>query len=363
VAEHLGVFDAVIATDAERNLSAHAKRDALVRKFGHRGFDYVGNSRDDLPVWAAARKAYVVNAAAAVERRARAGGNVAAVIDTRAAGPGTWIGAIRLHQWLKNLLLFVPLLAAHRYAELSLVFDALLAFLCFGLCASSAYVLNDLLDLHEDRRHSRKRARAFAAGKLSVQSGLVACAVLVASGMTLAAACLPAVFTIGVAAYYGLTLVYSLWFKQYMVVDVMTLATLYTLRIVVGGAALDIPLSFWLLAFSMFMFLSLALVKRYAELHDVHSQGREAQLYGRDYVGDDRPIVGALGASAGYMAVMVLALYINDSRTAQLYRDHELIWLACPLLLTWVSRVWMFAHRGWMHEDPFVTGRACSSAP
>lgn len=354
VAAHLGIFDEVIATDVDRNLSAGAKRDALVQAFGDRGFDYAGNSRDDLPVWSAARQAYVVNAPSSVERGAKALGNVACVLPREGPGLRDWMKALRLHQWLKNLLIFVPLLAAHRYTEAKLVVDALLAFLCFGLCASSVYVLNDLLDLRDDRHHARKRFRPFASGRLSIQAGLMAFPLLLFSAFALALWQLPPAFVGGLATYYALTLAYSMTLKRRMVIDVITLAGLYTLRIVVGAIALSIPLSFWLLAFSMFMFLSLALVKRYAELFHARTQGNETKARGRGYYPSDLQMIASLGAASGYMAVMVLALYINDGRTTQLYRQQEFIWFACPLLLTWISRVWMLAHRGEMNEDPVI---------
>lgn len=354
VATHLGLFDAVIATDHQRNLSAGSKRDALIANFGERGFDYVGNSRDDLPVWRAARQAVVVNAPAAVECKARALGNVVEVIKSPPAALQEWRRALRLHQWIKNLLVFVPLLTAHSHTELALTLDALFAFLAFGLCASSVYVLNDLLDLSDDRRHAYKRLRPFASGRLSIQSALMVFPLLLMAAFGLAIWQLPLYFTLVLAGYYALTLAYSLWIKRHMIIDVITLAALYTFRIIAGAAALDIPLSFWLLAFSMFMFLSLALVKRHAELFHVRNQNSGARLRGRGYFVDDLQMVASLGASSGYMAVMVLALYINDTNTAQLYRQPELIWLACPLLLTWISRVWMLAHRGEMNEDPVI---------
>lgn len=354
VSGHLALFDEVIATDADRNLSAREKRDALVQAFGERGFDYAGNSGDDLPVWGAARHAYVVNASPSVENRARRLGNVTAVLRSAAAGPRDWLKAMRLHQWLKNLLIFVPLLAAHRYLELPLVADALLAFLCFGLCASSVYLLNDMLDLRDDRHHPRKRARPFASGRLSIQSGLMVFPLLLAAAFALAWWRLPPAFLAVLVTYFVLTVAYSMALKRRMVIDVITLAALYTLRIIAGAVALSVPLSFWLLAFSMFIFLSLALVKRYAELFQLRTAGGDALARGRGYFTDDLQMIAALGAASGYMSVMVLALYINDERTTQLYRQPEFIWLACPLLLTWISRVWMLAHRGQMNEDPVI---------
>jgi 4-hydroxybenzoate polyprenyltransferase/phosphoserine phosphatase len=354
VALHLPLFDEVIATEANRNLSAQVKRDVLTQTFGKGGFDYAGNSRDDLPVWRAARQAYVVNAHPSIERRACEFGNVTAVMRSRKPAVRDWIKALRLHQWLKNLLIFVPLLAAHRYTELPLVIDAMLAFLCFGMCASSVYVLNDLLDLRDDRHHPRKRSRPFASGRLSIQSGLVVFPALLCTAFGIALWKLPLTFAAGLGVYYGLTLAYSLALKRRMVIDVITLAALYTMRIIVGAVALGIPLSFWLLAFSMYIFLSLALVKRYAELFQVRAQGAIEKARGRGYFADDLQMIAGLGAAAGYMAVMVMALYINDAHTTQLYKRQEFIWLACPLLLTWISRVWMLAHRGQMNEDPVI---------
>ena len=354
VAEHLALFDRVIATDGERNLSAKAKRDALVQTYGARGFDYAGNSQDDLPIWEVARQAYLVNASPTTERRARKIGNVARVLVTELPSLRDWAKAMRLHQWLKNLLIFVPLLASHRYTDLNLVFEGILAFVCFCLCASSVYILNDLFDLRDDRHHTRKRLRPFASGRISIQAGLIAFPALLVGAFGLAILRLPLAFIGGLATYYALTLAYSIWLKRRMIIDVITLAALYTIRIIAGALALNIPLSFWLLAFSMFMFLSLALVKRYAELFDVRAKGRKEKARGRGYFTDDLQMIASLGAASGYMSVMVLALYINDAHTIQLYRQPEFIWLACPLLLTWISRMWMIAHRGAMHEDPII---------
>lgn len=276
------------------------------------------------------------------------------VLEPRSSVLRDWSRALRLHQWLKNILLFIPLVAAHRYIEAALIRDALIAFVCFGLCASSVYILNDLIDLQSDRQHATKRFRPFAAGRLPIRAGIVAFPILLALSFAIAAWRLPIAFVIGLGSYYTVTLAYSLWLKRRLTIDVITLATLYTLRIIVGALALDIPLSFWLLAFSMFMFLSLALVKRYAELWQLKAQNNGEKAGGRSYLADDLQMIASLGAASGYIAVMVLALYINDPRTTQLYSHQEFIWFACPLLLTWITRVWMLAHRGLMTEDPVI---------
>lgn len=354
VAAHLGLFHEVIATDATRNLSARHKRDALVERFGEGGFDYVGNSHDDVVVWRSARRAYLANPERGVERRVRGLGNVEQVLRSGQPTPYDWGRALRLHQWLKNLLIFAPLAAAHRIADVALVTQGLLAFLLFSLCASSVYLLNDLLDLGDDRRHPTKRNRPFASGQLSVKDGLIAFPALLVAAFAGAFWLLPLKFTLVLAVYYGLTLAYSLWLKRRMALDVIALAALYTLRIVAGAAAVGIGLSFWMLAFAMFMFLSLALVKRYAELYRLNETGAGGKAASRGYEAKDAGMVASLGAASGYMAVLVLALYLNDPKAAALYRQPEVIWLACPLLLLWITRVWMITHRGQMHDDPVV---------
>jgi len=261
---------------------------------------------------------------------------------------------LRLHQWAKNALLFVPLLAAHRINELDLLLIGLLAFLLFSLCASSVYLLNDLLDLEDDRQHSSKRFRPLASGAVSIKVALLVFPALLLVAFVGAAWLLPWKFTLALACYYALTLAYSLVLKRIMTVDVITLATLYTVRIVAGAMVFDISLTFWMLAFSMFLFLSLAMVKRYAELRESRSKGKTGFTSGRGYYPGDLEMISSLGAASGYLAVLVLALYIQDQTTQALYHHPQVIWLACPLLLYWITRTWMIAHRGQMHDDPLV---------
>jgi 4-hydroxybenzoate polyprenyltransferase/phosphoserine phosphatase len=353
IADHLGIFDRVIASDASSNLSSHAKRARLVAEYGERGFDYVGNSRDDIAVWKAAATAYVVNASSGVERRARQAGNVESVIDSHAPLLEACARALRLHQWLKNLLIFVPLLAAHRMSSGGAVLATLLAFLAFGLCASSVYLLNDLLDLEDDRHHPVKRKRPFASGALPIVWGVVLSPALLAASVAIACCALPWRFVAVLLGYYALTLAYSLFLKKQVMVDVVVLAALYSARMIAGAAAIGVHPTFWLLAFSMFVFLSLALAKRYTELHTMQARGVE-KTRGRGYLSSDLSLISSLGTSSGYLAVLVLALYIQDARTAALYRSPQLIWLACPVLMYWISRMWIMAHRGQMDHDPIV---------
>lgn len=354
IAEHLGLFDEVMASDGLINLSARRKRDALVARFGAQGFDYIGNAHDDLPVFAAARQGFLASPQPGLARRAARLGEHIQEMPSNKAGIAGWLEATRLHQWLKNLLVFVPLLASHQIGDPLLLSHAVVAFVLFGLCASSVYLLNDLLDLPEDRQHPLKRHRPFAAGHLSIKAGLVLTPLLLFSAFGGALWVLPWEFTGVLAAYYVLTLAYTVDLKRRMMMDVMILAALYTLRVIAGATALAIAPTFWMLAFSMFVFLSLALVKRYAELHAAASKGRTGKTPGRGYFPADTGMIAAMGAAAGYLSVLVLALYIQDEATAALYSRPQIIWLACPLLLFWISRVWMLTHRGEMNEDPIL---------
>jgi 4-hydroxybenzoate polyprenyltransferase len=354
ISDHLRLFHRVMATQGSVNLSAQTKRETLVGEFGEKGFDYLGNSSDDLKVWSAANRAYVADPEIGVEARASRIGNVELVIRSPTNPWRAWVKQLRLHQWAKNLLIFVPLLASHKVGNVELLLNGLFAFLMFGLCASSVYLLNDLLDLEDDRQHSSKRFRPLASGTVPIKLALLVLPMLLLGAFTGAALLLPWQFLVALTGYYVLTLAYSLVLKRLLTVDVIVLAMLYTVRIIAGAFALGLDLTFWMLAFSMFLFLSLALVKRYAELRDSRSKGKTEKSRGRSYYPDDLEMISSLGAASGYLSVMVLALYIQDKPTQALYHHPQVIWLACPLLLYWITRIWMIAHRGWMHEDPVV---------
>ena len=351
IAKHLQLFEGVLASDGTTNLWGDVKGAALSQRFGEGGFDYVGNSRHDLLVWALARKALVVGSESLRQQAARLV-TVAAFFPVPAPGPRIYLRAIRLHQWLKNLLVFVPLLAAHRGLEPDLLVRAMIAFVAFGLCASSVYLLNDLTDLPADRRHPRKRHRPLAAGTLPIAHalGLMPGLLILAGLLALA---LSPLFLAVLTGYYLITLVYSFYLKRVVLLDVLTIASLYTLRIIAGAAAVAIAPTFWLLAFSIFVFLSLAMVKRYTELVSLRTLGQHSAS-GRDYQVSDLPLLAALGGCSGYQAVLVLALYINNDKVSELYPHPEILWLLCPLLLYWISRTWLIAHRGAMDDDPLV---------
>jgi 4-hydroxybenzoate polyprenyltransferase len=268
------------------------------------------------------------------------------------AGLRTWARALRLHHWVKNALLFVPLLAAHHWSDGAGWLNALLGFIAFGLCASSVYLANDLLDLESDRHHPRKRRRPLAAGALPIPAAVLATPLLLAASYLIAWQVSTA-FVAWLTIYFGLTCCYSLGLKRLILVDCLTLAVLYTLRIVAGTVAVQVPMSFWALTFSGALFLSLALVKRYAELLVQQAAGRD-KAHGRGYVISDLPVLRSLGVAAGYMAVVVLALYLNSPAVRQLYRTPELLALAVPIVVYWVSWLWLCATRGQMHDDPLV---------
>jgi len=352
VADHLQLFDFVLASDGKTNLSGERKRERLVSQFGERGFDYAGDGSIDLVVWSSARKAIVVNPN---PRLLRAAGKVAAaesLFDDSRPSLAEYLKALRPKQWLKNLLVFVPLFAAHRFYEPALLEKALLAFAAFCCCASSGYIFNDVLDLSADRHHPTKRLRPFASGRLPLAYALFMVPALLVLGSVLAG--FGSRLLVGVVLLYSaLTLTYSLYIKKVVLLDVITLASLYTLRIMAGAIAVAIWPSAWLLAFSMFLFISLAFVKRYDELVLMRSvDGDHAKA--RSYELGDAELLASKGTASGYLAALVLALYISSNTAKTLYKRPEFMWLLCPLLLYWVGHMWLVAHRGKMIDDPLV---------
>jgi 4-hydroxybenzoate polyprenyltransferase/phosphoserine phosphatase len=352
VAAHLKLFDQVLASDGSTNLSGERKRARLVAEFGEREFDYVGNESRDLPVWSSARKAIVVSKNPRLLRAVAgltAGENAFA---DRSASLRDYLSALRPEHWLKNLLVFVPVFASHLFLSPLLLGKTLAAFAAFCCCASAGYLLNDLLDLQADRRHPQKRLRPFASGRLPLTYALVMAPCLVVLGCALAGLLSPLVLGT-LLFYFALTLAYSLRLKRVALLDILVLASLYTLRIVAGTAAIALWPSVWLLGFSMFLFTSLAFVKRYAELVIMREvQGDHATA--RGYELSDAELLASKGTASGYAAVLVLALYIASGAVKALYSRHQLIWFVCPLLLYWLGFLWLIAHRGKMYHDPLV---------
>ncbi len=352
VYKHFDLFDDFIASDETTNLKSANKRKELEDKYGEHGYDYAGNSSADLEVWAGAAQAIVVNASVTVLTKASKVASVSETFPSENPNLSVWLKALRVHQWLKNLLLFVPLLAAHQFGNFQSLATLTLAFISFSLCASSVYIINDLLDLESDRRHPRKKNRPFASAKLPISLGLVVALALIGSSVTLGAV-VGEEFLVILLLYLSLTVAYSMALKRLVLIDCLTLATLYTVRIIAGAVAVSVSLSFWLLAFSVFMFFSLALVKRYAELK-VQILEAKSFAHGRGYVVSDAPLLQTLGVTSGYISALVLALYVQSEDIVSLYAQPLAIWLVLPILLFWVSWVWLKAERGEMHDDPIV---------
>ena len=352
VSKHFDFFDDVIASDESINLISINKRKALEAKYGEHGYDYAGNSSADVEVWAGASKAIVVNANAKVLSKASQVASVSKTFASESPSLSIWLLALRLHHWLKNLLLFLPLLAAHQFSNFQSLSNVTIAFFAFSLCASSVYITNDLLDLESDRAHPRKKNRPFATARLSIAFGIVAVPLLIGASIAIGKF-LGSAFLLVLLVYLLLTVIYTLVLKRVVLIDCLVLATLYTVRIIAGAVAVSVTLSFWLLAFSVFIFLSLALLKRYAELK-VQMQEGKSTAHGRGYMVSDAPLLQTFGASSGYISALVIALYVRSEDVVSLYAKPFGIWLVIPILLFWVSWVWLKAARGEMHDDPIV---------
>ncbi|MDJ0637213.1 MAG: UbiA family prenyltransferase [Paracoccaceae bacterium] len=349
IAEATELFDEAYGTAEGRNLKGDTKAAFLTEHYGGKGFDYIGDAKADLPVWHAANAAITVGAGSSLRRAAETANSNVTHIDPPNGTARAILKAMRPHQWSKNVLLFLPLLAAH---DLSLLPQVILGFLAFCLTASSVYVINDLLDLSADRAHPRKRLRPFASGALTATQGLGLAGCLMLAALILGIATGNIGFLVVLGAYFLATFAYSLWLKRKLIIDVLMLGGLYTIRIVAGGAAGAIDLSPWMLGFSMFVFLALAAVKRQAELMDQVETGRTSS--GRAYEVDDLPILRGISLSASQASVLVLALYISSGDVRALYAFPSLLWLICPLLLYWLLRMVMKTHRGQMTDDPIV---------
>jgi 4-hydroxybenzoate polyprenyltransferase/phosphoserine phosphatase len=351
IADYLGVFDEVLSSNAGRNLKGAAKATALAERFGDHGFDYAGNDANDLEVWRHARQIIVVNAPDRVREAAQGLGTVAAVFDDRVAKPRAILRAMRPHQWAKNLLVFVPMVTAHALGEGAAWAGSIAMFLAFCLAASGIYIFNDLSDLAADRRHPRKRNRPFASGDLPVLDGIGLGAVLLAGGLVLAFLC----GGLGVLAIYVIASTsYSFALKERPLVDIFMLAGLYTIRIIGGGVAAGHTASLWLLAFSGFLFLSLALIKRVEEMSSVARSGGTRTAGRRGYQPGDVPILQNFGCSSAFASAVVLALFVGSATASANYRSPEMLWGIVPLILFWQCRLWLATVRGHMHDDPLV---------
>lgn len=352
VAAHLNIFTGVLGSDGATNLTGDKKLDGLRNRLGSGEFDYVGNALPDLPLLAQATQPMVANPSLLLSIRLHSRGIQPAREFRDSAGfLASMLRAMRPHQWAKNLLIFLPLLLAHSVIA-SRLLTALLAFFCFSLAASATYIVNDLLDVEADRRHPRKRLRPFASGDLSAFTGLC----VVAVSLLVALVCgrlLPAEFYAWLLLYLFSTLAYSLYLKRIALVDVLVLSGLYTLRLQAGSAATHTPISHWLAGFAIFLFLSLAIVKRFAELENLRASGSHPKS-GRGYLLADMEQVRSFGTASAYASVVIFSIYISGRDVMALYHRPSLLWLIIPMMILWLSRVWLLASRGELNEDPVV---------
>jgi len=356
VAAHFELFDDVIASDGNRNVKGSEKLDAIREYCSKNGFDefaYAGDSRADLPIWAEATQAYVVGATPAVRKHVRQTHDDVYEIGATPDAGRALLKILRPLQWMKNSLLFVPLVLAHELASIGSVLNVLIAFIALSMCASAMYILNDALDLQADRKHPHKRYRPLAAGTLSIGRAVTSFAALVIGGFGLALAALPLGFSGLLLAYVGLTIIYATWLKREAMADVVVLAGLYTLRVFAGGVAAGIVVSDWLVTLSVFLFMSLAFAKRHAELVRLQLEGN-FRARGRGYVVSDLDLIRTLGSCCGYLAILVFAFYSHSAHSEQLYANAWALWMICPLALFWISRLWLIAVRGQLNEDPVV---------
>jgi 4-hydroxybenzoate polyprenyltransferase/phosphoserine phosphatase len=352
VAERFKIFSGVIGSDGKTNLKSQAKLRRLTELYGPKGFDYAGNSSADIAVWGGAGEAIVVNASPGVERRASKVAKVGRTFPKRAGGLESLKRLLRVHQWPKNLLLLVPLLTGHKLRDPESLYHAGLGMLSFCFAASSVYVMNDLHDLEADRLHHSKKKRPFAAGQFPMIAGLALVPGLLALAF-LSAALLPGIFLVCLGVYWLSSALYCGFLKQVLLVDVFMLAGLYSIRIVAGNAATSIVYSNWLMGFSFFLFLGLAMLKRYIELRRLGANGAKL-VAGRDYRFEDLSSVFTIGIVSGYLAALVLALYINSEEVRKIYNHPALLLLICPVLLFWITRIWFLAARNQIDDDPVL---------
>jgi 4-hydroxybenzoate polyprenyltransferase len=350
IAHYVGADGWFASSDAE-NLSGIRKANLLIREFGDRNFDYVGNSSSDLAVWMHARKAIVAGGSARIASELKRQNVAAELLACTRPGLRDWLRLLRLHQYVKNLLVFLPPLAAH-----ALHFDTLvrstIAFIAFCLCASAVYIENDLIDIKADRAHPTKKNRPLASGRIKPQQAIVAAPILLAASFALGLS-LSVRFAAVLAIYLLLTSAYSLFIKRKMIADVVTLALLYSIRVVGGAVANDLFLSEWLLAFSLFVFTSLALVKRFTELA-MHVDNNSRGPSNRNYITSDLPIIAVLACASAFNSITVFTLYISSDAVRSLYVHPETLWLACPILAYWFARLIVLANRHLVADDPIV---------
>ncbi len=353
VEEHLNLFDEVYGSNDKINLKSHKKADKLVELYGEKGFDYVGDSLADINVWSKGRNAYLVAKTKLSQSKIQKSIKITEILDTNEKIAKSIIKEIRVYQWIKNILLFIPLIMAHHFTDLGLLTKNIAAFFAFSLIASSVYVINDIFDLDNDRKHRTKKNRPFASGKLRLQYAIILIPILTLLSLLSVFIFLDFNFLLILIIYFVTTTLYSFYLKKVVLLDILILSILFTLRIFAGGIATQTPLSPWLLGFTLFLFLSLAFVKRYTELEYVKSE-QKSKTTGRGYITSDIPMIQSMGISSGFISVLVLVLYFNSEDVKLLYSNPLVLWAVTPIFLYWIINIWFVANRGNMNDDPVV---------
>jgi 4-hydroxybenzoate polyprenyltransferase len=353
VAEHLALFDDVLANNEKLNLKGVNKRNELEKRFGYQGFDYIGDSKADIPIFQAARTPYIVTASPRLLKKLDFPAPEQ-IFLIKPVCTKTWLKVLRAHQWVKNLLIFVPLIVSHEFFIADKLIASSLAFLAFSLTASAGYIFNDLMDLEADRQHPTKCKRPFAAGTIPIQRSILFFFALLILSSLISFLWLPSGFFGMVMLYLLITLTYSFYLKRKMILDVIILAGLFTHRILSGGMAASIYISDWLLLFSVFFFTSLAFLKRYIELLRLKDKKDMTGIKNRDYYVLDIDFVANFGITSAYLSVLVFSMYIYSDATAAKYSSPFVLWAICPALLYWITRVWFLANRRSLQDDPVV---------
>jgi 4-hydroxybenzoate polyprenyltransferase/phosphoglycolate phosphatase-like HAD superfamily hydrolase len=350
VADYIGLFDGVLASDGLTNLKGKQKLRALREEAGV-AFDYVGNSRADLEIWQHCKSAITVGVSSSLLKRVRESVRNVAIFDVRLRDPRSYAAALRLHQWAKNVLIYIPLITAHQIFDPVMLVKSSLSVLLFSLCTSAQYVLNDLIDLEADRQHPKKQSRPFASGSIPLQTGFIMAPVLLVVSI-IGALLLSKWFALLLISYFALSFFYSLHLKKIVLLDAFILSGLYMTRIIAGHLVTGVPFSIWLLSFAFFVFLSLAFDKRWLELDNTRRTDRV--VLGRGYEVGDIAQVNLFGVCSAFLSVVIFILYLQSDKVKEMYKQPELLWVLSPLFLYWISRIWILSSRGKINEDPVI---------
>ncbi|MGI6681309.1 MAG: UbiA family prenyltransferase [Bdellovibrionota bacterium] len=352
----LGLFDDVIASNKKENLKGKNKlkkiKSYLSDNNFSKEFSYIGDSTADIVIFNEAKEPIIVGNEKIYNKIKLKNKNAKFIAESAKFSITSFLSMIRTYQWVKNLLIFIPLILSHKFLNIDLVLKAIVAFFSFSFLASSVYIINDIFDINADRMHPSKKHRAIASGDIPISLGLKTVIFLIPFSIVISLS-LGKEFLLILTLYFITTTLYSIFFKKIVLVDILILSLLYTVRILAGGVALNIALSPWLAMFSLFMFFSLACAKRYAELYAVKNN-LQHKIMGRGYQASDLEQIQIFGSSSGYIAVLIFALYIQSDVSVRLYKTPSFLWGLCPLMLYWISRVWLISHRGQMEQDPII---------